>query len=129
MSYIYSPKVMKHFLNPKHFGKIKNATAKGKAGNPRCGDVMEIFLKIEKKNKKEVIKDIKFQTMGCTAAIAASDMVCEIVKGKTLEEALKVKYEDINKELGYLPPVKVHCTQLAQRALKKAIENYKKSKK
>jgi len=121
---IYSKKVLKHFLHPKFFGKIKNADGIGKAGNPLCGDLMELYLKIDKKTKK--IKDIKFQTTGCCAAIASSDMICEVVNGKTIKGALKVKFEDIIKKLGKLPPVKVHCSILATQALKSAIENYKK---
>lgn len=122
----YSKKVIQHFINPKNFGKIKNADAVGKVGNPRCGDVLELFIKVEKKDGQEIIKDIKFQILGCAAAVATSDMICDLVKGKTLDEASKVSYQDIVKELGELPPVKVHCSVLAQEGLKAAIEDYRK---
>lgn len=124
---IYSKKVLKYFLHPKFFGKIKDADGIGKAGNPLCGDVMELYLKIDKKNQK--IKDIKFHTTGCAAAIASSDMICEIVKGKTIKEALKVDFNDILKKLGKLPPVKVHCSILATQALKSAIDDYRRKSK
>jgi len=125
----YSKKVINHFSNPKNFGEIKKADAVGKVGNPRCGDIMKLYLKIEKKGKKEIIKDIKFYTLGCAAAIATSDIVCDLVKGKTLKEALKISSKDVVKELGYLPPLKIHCSLLAEQGLKAAIEDYKKRKK
>lgn len=120
---MYSKKVLQHFLRPKFFGKIKNADGVGHTGNPLCGDVMELYLKIDEKSQK--IRDIKFHTTGCAAAIASSDMVCEVVKGKTIKEALKVNFNDILKKLGHLPPVKVHCSILATQALKSAIDDYK----
>ena len=119
---MYNKKVIKHFLHPKFFGKIKNADAIGKAGNPVCGDLLTLYLKIGKNNK---IQDIRFETLGCGAAIASSDMICEMAKGKTLQEALKIKFEDILKDLGELPLVKVHCSILATQALRGAIEDYK----
>ena len=119
----YSKKVIDHFLNPKFFGKIKNPDGKGEVGNPRCGDIMKLYLKIDKKSQK--IKDIKFETLGCAAALASSDMVCEAVKGKTIKQAQKISFKDILKELGDLPPVKIHCSVLATQALKKAIEDYR----
>ena len=125
----YSKKVIEHFTHPKNFGEIKNADGIGKVGNPRCGDIMKLFIKVEKKGKKEIIKDIKFHTLGCAAAIATSDMVCDLVKGKSLKEALKVDYKKVTKELGYLPEVKIHCSFLAQQGLKAAIENYEARKK
>ncbi len=125
---LYSKKVIEHFTHPKNFGKIENADGIGKVGNPRCGDIMELFIKVEKKKGKEIIKDIKFQTLGCAAAVATSDMLCDLVKGKTLDEALKIGYQNIVDELGELPPVKVHCSVLAQEGLKAAIEDYQKRK-
>ena len=122
---MYSEKVLKHFKNPKFAGEIKNPDAVGQVGNPRCGDVMKIFLKV----KDNIIKDIKFKTFGCIAAIAASDMMCELAKGKTIDEALKIKPDDIVNGLGKMPPIKYHCSILGTQALKKAIENYKRSKK
>ena len=124
---LYSKKVLQHFLHPKFFGKIKNADGVGHAGNPLCGDVMELYLKIDKKSQK--IKDIKFHTTGCAAAIASSDMICEVVKGKTIKEALKVNFNDILEKLGKLPPVKVHCSILATQALKSAIDDYRRKSK
>lgn len=125
----YSKKVMDHFLNPKNFGKIKDADGIGDTRNMRCGDLMKIYLKVEKKNGKSVIKDAKFETFGCGHAIAISDMICEIIKGKTLDQALKVGYEDIKKQIGPVPSVKVHCAVLAQMGVKAAVEDYNKKHK
>jgi len=122
---MYSEKILRHFKNPKFAGEIKNPDAVGQVGNPRCGDVMKIFLKV----KDNIIKNIKFKTFGCIAAIAASDMMCELAKGKTLDKALKIKADDIVKGLGKMPPIKYHCSILGTQALKKAIENYTRSKK
>ena len=109
---------------------MKNPDAKGEVGNLRCGDLMTIYLKIEKSKDKDImknkIKDIKFETLGCAAAIATSDMICDLVKGKTLEQALKIGFNDVAKNLGELPPVKMHCAVLATDGLKAAIEDYKK---
>ncbi len=121
---MYSKKVLQHFTKPKFFGKIKNPDVIGSAGNPRCGDLLTLYLKIDKKTKK--IKDIKFETLGCAAAISASDMICELAKGKTLDKALKISFEDISKELGILPPIKIHCAQLVTEALRDAIKKYEK---
>jgi len=118
---MYSKKVLKHFQNPKYAGDIKDADAVAQVGNMKCGDVMEMFIKVE--NGK--IKDIRFKTYGCAAAIAASDMVCEFVKGKTLEQAMKVTHAQIAKSLGGLPEMKMHCSSLAIAALKKAIIQYR----
>ena len=118
----YSQKVMDHFMNPRNVGVIEDADAIGEVGNPRCGDIMRMYLKI----KDNVIEDIKFQTFGCGAAVATSSMVTELVKGKTLEEALKVTKMDVADALGGLPPIKMHCSNLAEEAIKSAIEDYKK---
>ena len=118
----YSKEVLDHFSNPRNMGEIKNADAVGELGNPSCGDVMKIYLKVEK-NK---IKDIKFQTMGCAAAIATSSMITELAKGKTLEDAEKLTNKDVAESLKGLPPIKMHCSNLAADALKIAIKNYKK---
>lgn len=125
----YSKKVIERFTNPKNFGEMKNADGIGRVGNPRCGDLMKLYIKVDKKGRKEIIKDIKFHTLGCAAAIATSDMICDLVKGKTLKEALKVGYKDVVDELGYLPEIKIHCSFLAQQGLRAAIENYEKRKK
>ncbi|MDD5031457.1 MAG: iron-sulfur cluster assembly scaffold protein [Patescibacteria group bacterium] len=119
----YSKKVLEHFKNPHNQGVIKNADAIGKVGNPTCGDVMKIYIKV-KDNK---IKDIKFETLGCAAAIAVSSALTDMVKGKTIEEALKVTKDKIVKDLGGLPPVKVHCSMLGVEALHEAIKNYESS--
>ncbi|MFH1316500.1 MAG: iron-sulfur cluster assembly scaffold protein [Candidatus Woesearchaeota archaeon] len=121
----YTKKVKNRFTKPKFAGEIKNADAVGEVGNVKCGDIMRIYLKI-KDNK---IKDIKFKTYGCVAAIASSDFLCEIVKGKTLEDALAITSKDVVKAMGgEVPPIKIHCSVLAQDALKDAINNYKKGK-
>ncbi|MEM2932753.1 MAG: iron-sulfur cluster assembly scaffold protein [Candidatus Pacearchaeota archaeon] len=130
---LYSKKVMEHFLKPRNLGKIKNPDAVGKAGNPVCGDVMELYLKIGKKKIKgkivEYIKDIKFETLGCAAAIAVSSILTEMVKGKTLEEAKKISESEIVKQLGDLPKQKFHCSILGRDALMNAIKNYEKYEK
>jgi NifU-like protein involved in Fe-S cluster formation len=121
----YNKKVLKRFLKPKFSGEIKNPSAVGVVGNAACGDIMKVFLKVDKnKNGEEKIKDIKFKTMGCVAAIASSDAVCEIAKGKTLREALKITRKDIIKKVGNLPQIKHHCSILGEEALQKAIKNY-----
>ena len=125
----YSKKVIQHFTDPKNFGKIKNASGIGHVGNPHCGDMMDIYIKVEKVGDKEIIKDVKFETLGCAAAIATSDMVCDLVKGKTLEKALEVGYQDIVNELGELPAVKIHCSVLAHHGLRAAVEDYRKKQK
>ncbi len=120
---MYSKKVIEMFKNPKFAGEIKNADAIGEVGNVKCGDIMKVFLKI----KDEKIVDIKFKTYGCIAAIAASNAMCKLAKGKPLEEAAKITSKDIVKELGgELPLVKVHCSVLGMQALQKAIEDYRK---
>jgi nitrogen fixation protein NifU and related proteins len=121
----YTEKVMDHFRNPRNMGEIKDADGFGKVGNPTCGDVMAIYIKV----KDERIMDIKFKTFGCTAAIATSSILTEIVKGKTIEEALKVTRDDVANELGGLPAIKMHCSNLAADALKEAIKDYRKKKK
>ena len=121
---MYSKKVLEHFQNPKNVGEIKKADAIGEVGNVKCGDIMRVYLKI--KNNK--ITDIKFKTYGCVAAIASSDALCELAKGKTIEHALKITDKQIAKHLGNLPPIKLHCSVLGMKALHKAIEDYKKKK-
>lgn len=121
----YSKIAMKHFFNPKYAGEIKDANGIGQVGNSSCGDIMKVYIKVEK-NK---IKDIKFKTLGCVAAIASSDAACEIAKGKTINEAKKITDKDILKKVGNLPQIKHHCSLLGTQALRKAIENYEKNKK
>lgn len=120
----YSEKVKEHFLHPHNMGKIENADGIGKLGNPACGDVMYVYIKVEKKDNKEIIKDIKFQTMGCAAAISTSSMITDLAKGKTLEEAIKITNKDVADELEGLPPIKMHCSNLAADTLHAAIRDY-----
>ncbi len=117
---MYTEKVMDHFQNPRNVGEINEADGIGEVGNAVCGDIMKIFLKV----KDDRIEDIKFKTFGCGAAIATSSMVTEIVKGKTLEEALQVTNQAVAEALDGLPPHKMHCSNLAADALHKAIEDY-----
>ena len=118
---MYSEKVMDHFNNPRNVGEIPNADGVGQVGNPACGDIMKIFLKI----KDNVIEDIKFKTFGCGAAVATSSMVTELVKGMTLDEAMGVSNKMVAEALDGLPPQKMHCSNLASDGLKKAIEDYR----
>jgi len=120
---LYSDKVISHFKKPHNQGSIKDADAVGQVGNPSCGDIMKIYLKKGKNKKGEaIIEDIKFETMGCAAAIAVSSMLTDLAKGKTLEEAKKIEKDTIVKELGGLPPLKVHCSMLGVEALREAIK-------
>ncbi|MGC2062229.1 MAG: Fe-S cluster assembly scaffold protein NifU [Thermodesulfovibrionales bacterium] len=118
---MYSDKVMDHFTNPRNVGDMPDADGVGQEGNPTCGDAMKIYIKV----KDGVITDAKFKTFGCGAAIAVSSMVTEMVKGKTLDEALALSKEAVAAELGGLPPQKMHCSNLGADALKKAIEDYR----
>ena len=121
---MYSKKVIEHFRNPRNMGEIKNADGVGTVGNPVCGDTMTLYIKV----KNNRITDIKFKTFGCAAAIATSSMITELAKGKTLEEAEKITRDDVANELEGLPPIKMHCSNLAADALKAAIEDYRKKK-
>lgn len=122
MTLKYSKKVMAHFLHPKNMGEIKNPDGVGKVGNPQCGDILWVYIKVDK--KKNIIKDIKFKTFGCAAAIATSSMITQLAKGKKLGDAKKITRDGIAKSLGGLPPIKMHCSNLAIESLKKAILNY-----
>lgn len=119
---MYSEKVMEHFRNPRNMGEMENPDGTGKVGNPVCGDVMELYIRV----KDNIIVDARFQTFGCGAAIATSSMVTEMVKGKSIEEALKISNKAVAEALDGLPPVKIHCSVLAEEALKSAIEDYRK---
>lgn len=126
----YSKKVMKYFTHPKNVGEIKDADGVGQVGNPQCGDIMKIYIKISKDKKgHEIIKDIKFKTLGCAAAIATSSMITELAKGKTLKKAMKITREDVAYALKGLPAIKMHCSNLSSDALHKAIKNYLEKKK
>ncbi len=118
---MYSEKVMDHFTNPRNVGEIENASGVGEVGNPVCGDIMKIFLKIENNH----IVDAKFKTFGCGAAIASSSMATELVKGKTLEEAWDVSNKAVAEALEGLPPIKMHCSVLAEEGIHKAINDYR----
>ncbi len=120
MSQAYSDKVMDHFRNPRNVGEMEHPDGVGRVGNPTCGDIMEMFIRV----KDNVITDAKFKTFGCGAAIATSSMVTEMVKGKTIEEALKISNKLVVEALDGLPPVKVHCSVLGEDALKGAINDY-----
>ena len=121
---MYSEKVMELFRNPKNMGEIENPDGIGKVGNPKCGDLMELYIKVE----NDIITDVKFKTFGCAAAIATSSMITEMAIDKTLDEALKITRQDVADELEGLPPIKMHCSNLAADALHAAIEDYRKKK-
>lgn len=117
---MYSDKVMAHFANPHNVGEIPDADGIGKVGNPQCGDVMWLYIKI----KDNILTDIKFKTFGCGAAIATSSMITDLAKGKTIEEAKKISRQDVAESLDGLPPTKMHCSNLAADALREAIKDY-----
>jgi nitrogen fixation NifU-like protein len=119
---MYSEKVMEHFSNPHNVGVLEGYNAMGEVGNARCGDIMRMYLKIE----DDIIKDASFKTFGCCAAIASSSVATDMVKGKSVDEALNMKNTEVVEALDGLPPVKVHCSVLAEEAIKLAIENYRK---
>ena len=119
---MYTEQVMDHFQNPRNMGEVENADGVGEVGNPQCGDVMRITIKVD---DEERIEDVKFKTLGCGAAIATSSMVTEMAKGKTLAEAQEISKKAVADALGGLPPQKMHCSNLASDGLKKAIEDYR----
>ncbi len=121
----YTEIVKDHFFNPRNVGEIKDADGVGTVGNPTCGDVMTIYIKV----KDEIIIDIKFKTFGCAAAIATSSILTELAKGKMLDEALEITRDDVANELGGLPAIKLHCSNLAADALREAIKDYRKKNK
>jgi nitrogen fixation NifU-like protein len=122
---MYSEKVMQHFKNPQNMGEIPDADGVGSVGNPTCGDLMTMYIKV----KDNRIEDVKFKTYGCGAAIATSSMTTELAKGKTIDEAMKISRASVADSLGGLPPVKMHCSNLAADALHAAIEDYQKKQK
>jgi len=121
---MYSQKVMEHFRNPRNMGEIPDADGVGTVGNPICGDMMKIFIKV----KDNRLEDVKFKTFGCGAAIATSSMITELAKGKTIDEAMKITRSDVADALEGLPPMKMHCSNLAADGLRAAIEDYLKKK-
>lgn len=118
---MYSEKVMEHFRNPRNVGEIENASGVGEVGNPQCGDIMKIYIKVE----NDIIEDVKFKTFGCGSAIASSSMATELIKGKTVEEAWNLTNKAVAEALDGLPPVKMHCSVLAEEAIHKAINDYR----
>ncbi len=120
----YSEKLMDHFMNPRNVGEIEDADGIGEVGNPRCGDIMKMYIKV----KDNIIEDVKFLTFGCGAAVATSSIISEMIKGKSLEEALKITNKEVAQALDGLPPIKMHCSNLAEAAVKSAIEDYRKKK-
>lgn len=116
----YTPIVMDHFTHPRNMGELEDANGIGEVGNTRCGDVMKMYVKIE----NDVIQDVKFKTFGCVAAVASSSMATTMIKGKTISDALKIKNQDVLKALGGLPAIKIHCSVLAEEAIKSAISDY-----
>jgi len=120
MEFKYSDKVMDHFENPRNVGKIEDADGVGTVGNPTCGDVMRLYIKVE----NGIVTDVKFQTFGCGAAIATSSMLTEMVKGKTVEEAMRISNKAVAEALDGLPPVKMHCSNLAEEGMVAAIKDY-----
>lgn len=121
MALDYSEKVMEHFSNPRNVGEIENADGVGEAGNPRCGDIMKIYLKV----KDNVIEDVKFKTFGCASAIASSSMATELIKGKTIDEAWNLTNSAVAEALDGLPPIKMHCSVLAEEAIHTALNDYR----
>lgn len=124
LKYMYSKKVIEHFSHPRNQGRIKNADGVGMVGNPVCGDLMKIYIQVQ----KNIIKGIKFETLGCAAAIATSSMITQLAKNKPLEEAEKITRGDVAESLEGLPPLKMHCSNLASDALRKAIADYRSKK-
>lgn len=123
---MYGEKVLEHFKNPHNQGSISDADGIGEVGNPVCGDMMKIYIKVNRNPEgEEIIQDIKFETLGCAAAIATSSMLTDLAKGKRIEEALKITRQDIANELGGLPEAKIHCSVLAADGLAKAVEDYR----
>ncbi len=118
---LYSEKVMEHFRNPRNVGVLDDANGVGEVGNPVCGDIMKIYLKV---NDDQVIEDVRFETFGCGSAIASSSMATELIKGKTLDEALQLSNKSVSEALDGLPPHKMHCSVLAEEAIKKAAQDY-----
>ena len=132
----YTKIAMDHFANPRNVGEIKNADGLGEVGNMRCGDIMHVYIKVAKRSlhgplegeEEEYIKDIKFKTLGCAAAIASSSMLTELAKGKSIEEAKLISKDDVNEALGILPAQKYHCSILSAEGLKRAIDDYENNK-
>lgn len=126
---LYTQQVIEHFTNPRNMGKMDDPDGEGTAGNIACGDEMKMYIKVKKDDKEEIIEDIKFNTLGCAAAIATSSMITELAKGKTLEQAMEIGRSDVADNLGGLTPIKMHCSNMAADALHRAIEDYRSKNK
>lgn len=122
----YNQKILDHFANPRNVGELPDADGVGTVGHPACGDVVRIYIKVEQKNGHKVISKATFKTFGCTTAIATSSVATELIQGKTIEEAMKIKNQNVAEALGGLPPIKMHCSVLAEDALHAAIADYKR---
>ena len=129
MTRYYSQKILDRFMNPRHMGRIENADGVGGTQNLRCGDIMKIYIKVGERQGEKYIKDIKFETLGCGHAIAISDMICQLAKDRTIEQAKSISFEDIASQVGEVPKPKLHCIRLAETALKSAIKDYEKKQK
>ena len=121
----FNPTIIDHFTNPRNAGEISNADGVGTVGHPVCGDIVRLYIKVDKSGGKEKISDVKFKTFGCTAAIATSSIATELIKGKTVQEALAIKDEEVAKALGGLPAIKMHCSVLAHDAIQAAVADYR----
>ena len=126
---LYSEKVMDHFLHPRNMGELPDVNGEATVGNKVCGDVMKMFIKVKSSQREETIEDVKFQTLGCGAAIATTSMATEMIKGKPVKDALELTNKAIAEALGGLPPAKMHCSVLAAEAVKKAVEDYRNKSK
>jgi nitrogen fixation protein NifU and related proteins len=122
----YNPKIVDHFMNPRNVGEIPDADGVGTVGHPSCGDIVRIYIKVQEKEGKKVIAKVRFKTFGCTTAVATSSIATEMILGKTVDEVLAIKNEDVAKELGGLPPIKMHCSVLAEDAIRAAMADYYK---
>ena len=120
----YNPKIVEHFMNPRNVGEIPDADGVGTVGHPSCGDIVRIYIKVAAEGGRSVIRDAKFKTFGCTTAIATSSIATELIKGKTIDEAISMKNEEVAAALGGLPPIKMHCSVLAEDAIKAAVGDY-----
>jgi nitrogen fixation NifU-like protein len=126
---MYSKKVLQHFMRPHNQGKLKNPSGIGMVGNPVCGDLMKIYIKVKKDSQKgDIIEDIKFETLGCASAIATSSMITDLAKGKSIKDASKITKNDVADALEGLPPIKMHCSNLASDGLREAIKDYQNKK-
>ena len=123
-----NPKITEHFLNPRNVGEIPDADGVGTVGHPSCGDIVRMYIKVESRDGKDTVAQVRFKTFGCTTAIATSSIATELIQGKTIEQALKLTNKEVAAALGDLPPIKMHCSVLAEDAIKAAVADYLKKK-